>query len=184
MTRSESPDTVKVLDKEFERHIPADQIMARIQELGAQMQKDLCTRNPVFLGVLNGSFFFVSDLLKEIDFPCEVSFVKVSSYQGLKSTGQGVSLIGLDESLKGRCVVVVEDIIDTGRTMSQLLEDLKQLGAADIKVATLILKPDALKYEVPVHYAGFEVPDDFLIGYGLDYNKQGRHYKDIYKIKS
>ena len=174
---------VKVLDKEFVPYITAEQIAARIRELGAQVQEDLCTLNPVFLAVLNGSFFFVADLLKEIDLPCEISFVKVRSYEGLQSSGTMNTLIGLDESLKGRHVVIVEDIVDTGRTMSHLVQELQNLGVAGIRVATLILKREALKFDVPLDYVGFETPNAFIIGYGLDYNKQGRHYKDILILK-
>jgi hypoxanthine phosphoribosyltransferase len=175
---------IRVIDKDFEQFISAEQILERISEIAAEMHKDLSDKNPVFLCVLNGAFFFAADLLKEIHFPCEISFVKVSSYSGMQSSGAAKTLIGLDENLSGRNVVVLEDIVDTGHTMQKLVGLLEDLGTASVRIATLILKPGALKYKVKLDYTGFEVPDEFLVGYGLDYNKQGRNYKHIYKIKS
>ncbi|RYD79368.1 MAG: hypoxanthine phosphoribosyltransferase [Sphingobacteriales bacterium] len=184
MAGNELQNVIKVIDKEFEKFISAGEIQQRIKQIATQMNTELAGKNPVFLCVLNGAFFFASDLLKEIEFPCEISFVKVSSYSGMQSTGQAKTLLGLDENLRGRNVVVLEDIVDTGFTMTKLIEMLLEVGAESVKVATLILKPTALKHKVDLHYTGFEVADDFLVGYGLDYNKQGRNYKHIYKLKS
>lgn len=184
MAGNELQDVITVIDKNFERFISSEQILERIKIMARQMHKDLSGQNPVFLCVLNGAFFFAADLLKEIDFPCEISFVKVSTYSGMQSTGQAKTLIGLDENLKGRHVVIVEDIVDTGYTMLQLTEMMKNLGVESLKIATLILKPTALKHDIKLDYTGFEVADEFLVGYGLDYNKQGRNYKHIYKIKN
>jgi hypoxanthine phosphoribosyltransferase len=174
---------IKVFDKEFELFIPQSRIAERVKELAQQMNVELNDTEPVFLAVLNGAFFFVADLLKHINFTCEISFVKIASYQGLES-GTHQTLIGLDENLEGRNVVVVEDIIDSGQTMFRLVQELKEIAVADIKIATLILKPNAVRYPVAPDYIGFETPEDFLIGYGLDYNKKGRHYKDIYKLST
>ncbi|MGZ5242703.1 MAG: hypoxanthine phosphoribosyltransferase [Bacteroidia bacterium] len=183
MAGNELQDVITVIDKDFDRYISSAQILERIKIMAGQMHNALADKNPVFLCVLNGAFFFAADLLKEIDFPCEISFVKVSSYSGMQSTGQSKTLIGLDENLKNRHVVILEDIIDTGFTMLQITQLLNNSGAESVSVATLILKPTALKHHVKIDYTGFEVPDEFLVGYGLDYDKQGRNYKHIYKIK-
>jgi adenylate kinase len=182
MKRADSR-VVKVLDHEFEIYISAERIAERIREMAAEMERELAGLNPVFLAVLNGAFFFAADLLKEFYFSYELSFVKISSYKGLKSVGESRTLIGLDENIDGRNVVVLEDIVDTGGTMSALMKQLEELNPASLRIATLILKPAAAKYKIPLDYVGFEVPDDFLVGYGLDYDSQGRNYKDIYKIK-
>lgn len=175
---------VKVLDKEFDLYISYSRIQERIREMAEEMNRELAELNPVFLAVLNGAFFFAADLMKEIDFSCELSFVKISSYRGMQSSGIAETLIGLDENLTGRHIIIVEDIVDTGNTMHDLTLKLQEINPASVRIATLILKPDALQKNIKPDYTGFEVPDEFLIGYGLDYDKQGRHYKDIYKIKS
>ncbi len=184
MAGNELQDVVRVIDKDFVRYISSAKILQRIKEMAGAMHNDLAGKNPVFLCVLNGAFFFAADLLKEIDFPCEISFVKVASYSGMQSTGQSKTLIGLDESLKGRHVVVLEDIVDTGFTMLKLKEMMENTGVESFSIASLILKPEALKHDIKLHYTGFEVPNDFLVGYGLDYNKQGRNYKHIYRLKN
>jgi hypoxanthine phosphoribosyltransferase len=173
---------IQVLDKHFELFLPESRIAERVKELARRMNTELQETDPVFLSILNGAFFFAADLLKHINFTCEISFVKIASYQGIES-GTHQTLIGLDENLEGRNVVVVEDIIDSGQTMFRLMQELKKIPVSDIKIATLILKPNAVKYPVSPDYIGFETPENFLIGYGLDYNKKGRHLKDIYKIK-
>jgi len=173
---------VHVLGKSFEPFILEEEIASRVQEIAAKMNEELAGTQPVFLAVLNGAFFFASDLLKRIDFEYEVSFVKVASYAGMESGKELKTLLGLDESLAGRTVVVIEDIIDTGKTIFELTGQLRNIGVSDIKIATLILKPGAVKFPIAAQYVGFEVPDAFLIGYGLDFNKQGRHYRDIYQV--
>jgi hypoxanthine phosphoribosyltransferase len=173
---------VIVNDKRFEVYIPEAQIASRVKAIASAMNRELREAEPLFLVVLNGAFFFAADLLKELSFPYEVSFVKLASYEGMQSAGTMNTLIGLDEKLAGRCVVIVEDIIDTGRTISALIEQLRQMHVSDIKIATLILKPGSLQHAVRADYTGFEAPDEFLIGFGLDFNKKGRHFRDIFKI--
>ena len=146
------------------------------------MKADLKDAQPIFISILKGSLFFTSDLLKKIDMDCEISFMRVSSYAGTQSTGQINNLIGLSEDIKGRTVVLLEDIVDTGHTVVYLLDELKKSAPAKILVASLLLKPQALKHDLKIDYVGFEVPNDFLVGYGLDYDGLGRNLNDIYKI--
>ena len=174
---------VKVHDKTFVPFITDDEILERLKIVADEVTRDLAGKNPLFLAVLNGSFFFAADLLKLLDFDCEISFVKVATYSGMQSTGSTKTLLGLEENITGRHVVVLEDIVDTGFTMYELIKMLNAQKPASLRIATLIFKPDALKHDVKLDYIGFSVPDDFLIGYGLDYNKQGRHYNHIYKLK-
>jgi len=175
---------ITVFDKEFEVYITEAEIADRVKEIASQMNKELRDTNPVFLPILNGSFFFASDLLRDIDFTYELSFVKISSYEGLQSGPELKMLIGLDESLANRNIIIVEDIVDSGKTIFELKKQLKEIHVSDIKVATLVLKPASLTYPVTPDYVGFEAADEFLIGYGLDFDKKGRHFKDIYKIKA
>jgi hypoxanthine phosphoribosyltransferase len=177
-----SEHVVQVHGKNFEKFISSARIQERIKEIAAQMDKDLAALNPVFLAVLNGAFFFAADLLREVNFTYEISFVKIRSYTGMQS-GEATTLLGLDENLRARHVVVVEDIIDTGKTLYHLQEELKKINAESVRIASLVNKPDAIQYPVHVDYKGFDVPNDFLVGYGLDYDKQGRNFRDIYKLK-
>lgn len=174
---------VEIFGKTFEKFILQKTISERVSELAERMNKELKDSDPVFLPVLNGSFYFASDLLKQINFDYEISFVKIASYSGMKSGNNMKTLLGIDENLSGRNVVIIEDIIDTGRTIFKLQDQLKEIHVSDIKIASLIFKPRALKYNVNPDYSGFETGDEFLIGYGLDFDKKGRHYKDIYKLK-
>ncbi len=176
-------DQVEVLGETFEKFISREAIAERISQLAINMNRDLTNTDPVFLAILNGSFYFASDLLKNIDFPYEISFVKIASYTGMNPGENMKTLIGVDENLGGRNIVIIEDIIDTGRTIFELSKQLKEIPVSDIKIASLIFKPGALKYNVKPEYVGFEAADDFLIGYGLDFDRKGRHYKDIYKLK-
>ena len=175
--------TIKVHDKEFIPFIEEAKIQQRINELADEMRPVLKGANPLFIAVLNGAFYFASDLMKQFSFPCELSFVKISSYKGLESSGNAVAIIGLDENIKDRTVVILEDIVDTGKTLKELISLLKNMGAAGILTASLILKPEALKYEVKVDFVGFQAPNAFLVGYGLDYDRQGRILKDIWILK-
>jgi hypoxanthine phosphoribosyltransferase len=177
------PDQVNLFDKTFEKYISSEVIAKRVKEIAVQMNKDFEGSAPVFLPILNGSFFFASDLLRSIDFPYEVSFVKIASYVGMNSDHSITTLIGADESLAYRNIIIIEDIIDTGRTVFELSNQLKEIPVSDIKIASLIFKPESLKYDVSPDYFGFVASNDFLIGYGLDFDKKGRHYKDIYKLK-
>jgi hypoxanthine phosphoribosyltransferase len=173
---------IRVFDKTFEIFIPESQIAARVAMLAEQINAELKDTNPVFIVVLNGAFFFAADLLKKINFDYEVSFVKIASYDGLTQGADQKTLIGLDENLEGRHVVLIEDIMDSGKTMFEISGQLKEIPVSDLKIATLIFKPNSIRYPIAPDFAGFEVPDDFLVGYGLDYNKRGRHYRDIYKL--
>ena len=174
--------TVKVLDKEFGLYIPQEKIEANIQNVAGQINRDLEGMNPLFLVVLNGAFMFASELFKRITIPCEISFVKLTSYSGTKTTNIIRELIGLDHPLDGRHVVIVEDIVETGHTMRYTIKKLRDLKAADVRVATLFFKPDLFQYDFPIDYKGLEIDDEFIVGYGLDYDQQGRNLPDIYKI--
>lgn len=173
---------ITVYGKRFRVSLPAEKIQARVAELARQMNTDLAGREVVFLCILNGSFVFASDLLRGIDLLCKISFVKFSSYSGQKSTGNVKELIGLNEDLKGKTVIIVEDIVDTGKTMIDLLEYLKKYEPAEIRIATLMYKPESCCKELKIDYFGFSIPNDFIIGYGLDFDGLGRNLKDIYTI--
>lgn len=175
--------TVKIKDKEFEVFIPAEEIYKAIDCIAEKMNKDLEGKNPLFVCVLNGSFMFAADLLKRISIPSEISFVRMSSYSGTASTGDVKMIYGLEESIEGRTVVVLEDIVDTGNTMVRMLKQLEALNPKEIKVSTLLLKPEALQHDVQLDYIALNIPSDFIIGYGLDYDGFGRNFPDIYKIK-
>ena len=167
--------TVKVLDKEFGLYIPQAKIEASIQTVAEGM-------NPLFLVVLNGAFMFASELFKRVTIPCEISFVKLSSYSGTETTNVIRELIGLDHPLNSRHVVIVEDIVDTGHTLRYTTQKLRDLKAADVRIATLFFKPDNFQYTYPIDYIGMEIGNEFIVGYGLDYDQQGRNLPDIYKI--
>lgn len=175
--------TVSVHDKTFELFISDEQIQSKIAELGKSLSEDYGALKPLFVGVLNGSFMFASDLMKNISIPAEITFIKVSSYSGMESQGKTKELIGLNESIEGREVIVVEDIVDTGITMEGIVNELKQMGAKSVEVASLLVKPDCLQRDVTVKYTGFEIPEKFVVGYGLDYDGLGRNLKDIYQLK-
>jgi len=173
---------IKIHDKNFKPFIKFEEIDKAVGEIADRMNKDLHDREPLFIAILNGSFMFASDLFHKIDFPCEITFVKLASYSGTKSTENVRQLIGIDEDIVGRNVVIIEDIIDSGLTMERVLAQLKMIGAADIKIATLLYKPNAFKGSYDIDYVGMEIGNDFIVGYGLDYDKHGRNFKDIYKI--
>lgn len=174
--------TIKVKDKDFKVFIKADTIDAAVQKLADSINRDTSDELPLFLVVLNGAFMFAADLLKRVTVECNVSFVKLASYSGTQSTNQVKELIGLNESIKGRSVIVLEDIIDTGNTLNVLLDSLRSYEVGKIRIATLLYKPDAFKGEYPIDYVGIEIPNDFIIGYGLDYDGFARNLPDIYKI--
>ena len=174
--------TVQVKDKEFSLFINSDKIQETIDTIARRISDDLKGTDPLFLVVLNGAFMFAGDLLKRITIPCEISFVKLSSYIGTQSTSVVRELIGLDEVLTDRTVVILEDIIDTGITMGVTIEKLKKLNAKDVRIATLLFKPGAFRMNYEIDYVGMEIPNDFIVGYGLDYDGFGRNYPDIYKI--
>ena len=173
---------IQVEDKEFEIFLENDTINKRIRLMGIQMNVDYENKCPLFIGVLNGSFLFMADLIKEVNIPCEVAFMRVASYEGTSSSGQVKELIGLPANIKDRDIIVVEDIVDTGLTLTHILKMIKEKNPASVKVASLLLKPTALKYEIEdLAYVGFEIPNEFVVGYGLDYNGLGRNLIDIYR---
>ena len=173
---------VKVRDKYFELSITENEVITRIKTIARELQPSIKGKNPLFVCVLNGAFMFAADLLKCIEEPCEVSFVKYASYHGASSSGAVKHLIGLNEQIQGRLIVVVEDIIDTGITMHGMLETLRTEGAGNIIVVSLLAKPAALKVPLTIDYIGFDIPNDFVVGYGLDYNGMGRNLPGIYKV--
>ncbi len=176
-------EEIQLLDKKFKIMIPAEKIDEAVSKVAAQINRDYADKeNPVFIGILNGSFMFMSDLLKKIEFNCELSFVKMSSYSGTSTTGQVKELIGLNNSLEGRHVIIVEDIVDTGVSIKHSLEQLSKHNPASLAVCTLFFKPEAYRMERPIEYAAMNIGNEFIVGYGLDYNQMGRNMKDIYVV--
>ena len=169
-------------DKTFELSIPFSEIEKSITQISVKMDYDLKGKDIVMLCILNGSFMFAADLMKKLTVPCRVSFVKVTSYQGTGSVGTVKELIGLNEDLKGKTVVILEDIIDTGRTIQQIIKTVEEKLPAEIKIATMLFKPTACLYPVNIDYVGLEIPDDFMVGYGLDYDGFGRNLPDMYTL--
>ncbi len=174
--------TITVRDKTFELSISSETIQKRIEELAGKISVDLKGKCPLFICVLNGSFIFTADLFKRISIEAEISFIRVSSYQGMQSSGVVKSIVGISDSLAGRTIVIVEDIVDTGDTAIYLIDEIKKQNPEKIYFASLLLKPKALRHDIKVDYTGFEVPNDFLVGYGLDYDGLGRNLQDIYKL--
>lgn len=175
-------DTIKVLDKEFKLYIPQEDIESVIKDMASQINEEYKDKSPLFLVMLNGAFMFASQLFKELNIDCETSFVKYSSYSGTQSTCEVKELIGLNSSLEGRDVVIVEDIIDSGYTMKCLLQKLKSMNVSSVKIATMLFKPNAFKFDYKIDYIGMNIGNEFIVGYGLDYNQHGRNYGSIYKV--
>ncbi|MBX7109366.1 MAG: hypoxanthine phosphoribosyltransferase [Chitinophagales bacterium] len=173
-------DVVRLHDLKFRTYIAAETIRKRVSELGAEMNHDLRHEKPLFIGILNGVFMFAGELIQQLQIECEITFVKLASYQGTSSSGEVKTLIGLNTGVKGRNVVVLEDIVDTGRTVSEFLKYLHTLEPESVRVAALLFKPDALESDMEIDYIGFKVPNEFLVGFGLDYDGLGRNLKDIY----
>ncbi|MGE5424429.1 MAG: hypoxanthine phosphoribosyltransferase [Syntrophothermus sp.] len=173
---------IQVKDKTFEVSIPAAKINDIVEEMAARINEDYEGKNPLFLSILNGSFIFAADLMRKITIPCEITFVKFSSYTGTSSTEKVKELIGLNEDISGRHVIVIEDIVDTGITMELLLKDLENFRPASVKLACFTFKPEAFKKTFPIDYVGIRIPNDFIVGYGLDYDGYGRNLPEIYKI--
>lgn len=174
--------TIKVKDKTFSVSITEQEIRQQVQRVAAEITRDYEDRQPVFLAVLNGSFVFAADLLREIDLPCEISFVKLASYEGTATTGNVREIIGMNTDITGRPVIIVEDIVDTGLTMAHMLDTLKGHNPQSIDICTLLLKPSKLQVKLDIKYCCKEIPDDFVVGYGLDYDGFGRNTKDIYTL--
>lgn len=173
---------IQVHDKTFVPFIEKEKIAARVQELGRQIDADYAGKNPLFLAILNGSFIFAADLFRAITVAAEISFIKLASYKGTSSTGNVITAIGMEESLSGRHVVILEDIIDTGKTLSSFLPELMQRQPASLKIATFLSKPEALQYDVKADYVGFEIENRFVLGYGLDYDGHGRNLPELYQL--
>jgi len=176
--------TVAIHDKKFKKFISSQKIQKAIGKIAERINKDFKNDKPVFLSVLNGSFLFTADLLKKIKIECEVSFTKISSYAGTQSTGKVNTLIGINENLKGRTVIILEDIVDSGNTLEKIISELEKHNPKEIKIATLFFKPHAYKKKIKLDYVGMDMPNDFLVGYGLDYDGLGRNLSDIYILKS
>lgn len=175
-------DTVTIKDRDFKVSISHEEILGHVQKVADRINSDLKGEIPLFIGVLNGSFMFCADLLKMIDLECQLSFVKVASYHGTNSTGVVKELVGLSEDIRGRHVIIVEDIVDTGITIDNIVKNLEARNPASIKIATLLFKPEAYTKDIPIDYVALQIPNDFIVGYGLDYDGLGRNLKDIYTV--
>lgn len=175
-------NTIQVKDKTFAVSIPQEKIISEVKRVAAEISRDYAGREPVFLAVLNGSFVFAADLLREISLPCEISFVRLASYQGVSTTGEIREIMGLNIDITGRPVVIVEDIVDTGLTMAHMLETLKKHNPSSVDICTLLLKPGKLQVDLDIRYCCMQIPNDFIVGYGLDYDGFGRNTKDIYTL--
>ncbi|MFT4093981.1 MAG: hypoxanthine phosphoribosyltransferase [Niabella sp.] len=174
--------TITVHDKVFKPYLTDAQLQERIKELANHLNKDYKGQPVIFIAILNGSFMFAADIFKYLTIDCEISFIKLASYQGLKSTGDVTTAIGLDTDLHNKNVVLLEDIIDTGKTLHYFLPQLQHQQPASLKIVTLLHKAEMTKYEVPIDYTGFVIPNKFVVGYGLDYDGLGRNYRDIYQL--
>jgi len=173
---------MKVKDKRFKVYLEETEIKKRLIALGQQITEDYTGKPIVMVGILNGAFMFLSDLCRYIDLPLELSFAKYSSYKGTTSTGKVAELIGFDDSIKGKDVIIVEDIVDTGNTIRKLTEDIVKKEPASVKIAALLLKPEVYKGSIPIDYLGMEIANRFVVGYGLDYDGFGRNLKDLYVL--
>ena len=175
---------IKIKDKTFITSIPEETILKRVRQVAETISRDYQDKNPLFLAVLNGSFVFAADLMRDISIPCEISFVKLASYQGTMSTGQVKEVIGINEDLADRDVIIVEDIVETGTTLKRMIETLGTRNPASVEICSLLFKPERLKTDLSLKYVAFEIPNDFIIGYGLDYDQQARGLRDIYTLKN
>lgn len=175
-------ETLQIKDKKFAVSIPEAEIRRQVKRVAEEINRDLCGRKPLFLAILNGSFVFAADLMREITLESQISFVKLASYSGMSSTGEVADMIGLDADIEGRDVVVVEDIVDSGLTMQHVMEMLRARNPRSLAVCTLLVKPENLKVDVDIRYRCFEIPNDFIVGYGLDYDGFGRNTRDIYTV--
>ena len=176
-------NTIQVLDKEFGPSITAAEILTQVRRVASEINRDYQGESPLFLVVLNGAFIFAADLIREISLPSEVSFVKLASYEGTSTTGTVREVIGLNTDITGRPVIIVEDIVESGITMAHMIDTLKKQNPKSIDICTLLLKPQKMEVKLDIRYAAMEIPNDFILGYGLDYNGLGRGLKDIYTLK-
>jgi hypoxanthine phosphoribosyltransferase len=175
-------DTIQVHDKKFTPYLTADQISTQVKKIAADLNRDFAGKHPLFIAILNGSFIFASDLFRELTIPVEICFIKLASYKGTKSSGRVITSIGLDIDLFDRDVIIVEDIIDTGKTLSDFLPQLQHQQPKSLTICALLHKPEATKYPLTINYLGFSIPDKFVVGYGLDYDGLGRNIPGIYKL--
>jgi len=173
---------IRVHDKQFEPYLNATTIASRIKEIAGKLNKDYAGKKPLFIAILNGSFMFAADLFKELNIDAEICFIKLASYKGTKSTGHVITAIGLDMDLFGREVVIVEDIVDTGKTLSEFLPQLEHQQPASLKIVALLHKPEATVFPIKIDYLGFSIPNKFVVGYGLDYDGLGRNIPEIFKL--
>lgn len=174
--------TLKVHDKEFIPYITSKEIEEQVARVAKEINKDYQGKKPLFIAILNGAFIFAADLFKQINVEAEICFIKLASYKGVKSTGKVITAIGLDAELFNRHIIIVEDIVDTGKTLSQFLPQLEHQHPASLKVASLLHKPSATVHSIKIDYLGFTIPDKFVLGYGLDYDGLGRNIKEIYQL--
>lgn len=175
-------EQIKVLDKKFKKSITSEKIQASISVMAEKINHELKNEDVIFIGILNGAFLFAADLMKQIDFDCQITFLKVASYQGTSTSGNVKRLIGINEDIENKTVVVLEDIIDTGITMESIMKQLNGYSPKSIKLATLLFKPEAFQKDYKIDYTGLVIPNDFIVGFGLDYNGYGRNLKDIYTV--
>ncbi len=173
---------IRVHDKQFEPYLAAEEIALRIKMVAQQLNQDYAGKKPLFIAILNGSFMFASDLFKEITIDAEICFIKLASYKGTKSTGHVITAIGLDMDIIGREIIIIEDIVDTGKTLSEFLPQIHHQQPASVKIVALLQKPDAMVYPVKIDYLGFTIPNKFVVGYGLDYDGLGRNIREIYRL--
>jgi len=173
---------MKIHDQHFEIFIPSAKIQERIREISELINEEYAGENPLFLSILNGAFIFTADLFRQITIPAEVSFIKMKSYRKMETSGKVKELLGLEHNIFNRNIIIVEDIVDTGKTLGHILEEFTELGAKTIEILTLLHKPEATQNPVDLKYVGFEIPNKFVVGYGLDYDGYGRNLKDIYKV--
>ena len=175
-------NTVKIKDKTFQISIPEEEILKHVGEVAEQINRDMAGKNPLLLAVLNGSFIFAADLMRRLTIPCEISFVKLASYQGTTSTGKVTEVIGINEDLTDRTIIIVEDIVESGLTMQRMIESLGTRHPESVHICTLLLKPEKLQVPLDIRYVAMRIPNDFILGYGLDYDQQARGLKDIYTL--
>lgn len=168
---------------QFQPMISEAAIQEKVQEMGKQISADYKDLKPLLIGILNGAFIFAADLMRAIEIDCEISFVKLASYKGLESTGKVSTMIGLEVDVKDRHIILVEDIVDSGKTLSTFIPTLKEAGPASVALAALLVKPESIQHELEINYSGFEIPPAFVIGYGLDFNGLARNLKGIYQLK-
>jgi hypoxanthine phosphoribosyltransferase len=173
---------ITVLDREFSEYITEDEIQSRITAMAEKISEDLKDKDVLFFGILNGSFLFAADIFRQIKLNAQISFIKLASYEGTGSSGKIKELIGWNEDISGKTVVVLEDIVDTGSTLERIIGELTLRKASEVKICTLLFKPGAYTRDIPIDYIGFEIPNSFVVGYGLDYDGYGRNLTSIYKI--